>query len=428
MTIYTIADILTGVFESIVTFMLFGAFMKKRDTFRDWVYVLGAIALAVCINLSNVLFNFGILNLFFIVFLTVLASFLYEANLKTQIIVSVLAVFLSAGIEILVLYIITSFGNFTTDEVVNNPKLRLLGIILSKTLYFTAGKIISLKCRKNSYRITTGYWVMFFSMLVSIGLAMELIFLFQYYNSIEYMDILAVITILGLMYSFMLVLYLYERLTAQTDKIVEQTVIAEQLQSQKKHFEELIISQNKLKRVRHDLKNHLLSLRGFFANGDNNGGILYIDKLQEYSDIDTDVIDSGNIVIDTLLSTKRELARSKNIGFTYQAIIPEMLNINAVDMCVLLGNILDNAIEACDRCKKDKQIDVSLMYKEGMFICKVENTAPNENNPLLKTTKQDKELHGIGLTSVKSVLDRYESTLNIERTDNTFIISFAIFI
>lgn len=426
--IYTIADILTGMFESIVTFMLFGTFMKKRDNLKEWAYILGTIGLTICINISNILFNFGFLNVLLIIILTITASFLYKVNIKTQIILSIAVVFLSAGIEIFVLYVITSFGHFSTEEVVHNPKLRLLGIILSKTIYFILAKIISLKYKNSLYKPPTGYWIMFFSMLVSLGLAMGMIFLFQYYNNIAYMDILAVITILGLMYSFILVLYLYERVSIQAESIAAQTIVTEQLQSQKKHIDELLIAQNKLKRVRHDLKNHLLALRALFVARDNQGGIEYLDNLQSFADIGGEIIDTGNIVIDTILTTKQELAQSKKIEFLHKIIIPEMLNIDAADLCILLGNILDNAIEACEHVEDNKQIQISVIYKEGIFMCKVANTAINENNPSLHTTKPNKDIHGIGLSSVKSVLDKYESTLNIERTERQFTISFALFI
>lgn len=426
--IYTIADIATGLFESIVTFMFFSTFMEKRDGLKDWVYVLGAIGLTICINISNVLFNFGFLNVLFIIVLTIIASMLYKGNIKTKIIVSVVIVFLSAGIEILVLYMITSIGHYTTEEVVENPTIRLLGIILSKTVYFITAKIVSLKHRKVLYKMPTGYWIMFFSMLISVGLAMGMIFLFQYYNSIAYMDILSVITILGLMYSFLLTLYMYERVSVQAEELAAKAILTEQLQSQKKHIDEMFMAQNKIKKVRHDLKNHIIALRAFFKNGDCQGGEEYLDNLHFFANIEGETIDTGNIVIDTILTAKKEMALSKSISFDCHIQIPEKVNIDAADLCVLLGNILDNAIEACERVKDKKSIQVSVVYKQGLFMCKVVNTAPDENNPLLKTTKDNKKEHGIGLSSVKSILDKYESTLNIERTVNQFSISFVIFI
>lgn len=426
--IYTLADIATGLFESIVTFMFFSTFLKKRESLNNWIYALGVIGLTVFINLSNLLFNFGFLNVLFIIFLTFIASVLYEGNIKTKVVVSVVVVILSAAIEILVLSLITYLGHFTAEEAVENPKLRLLGIILSKTIYFITAKIISIKKRKILHKMSTNYWIIFFSLLLSEGLAMGTLFLFQYYNTIVYMDIISVITMIGLMYSFIFTLYMYERISIQAEELTEKTIITQQLQSQKKHIDEMFIAQNKIKKIQHDLKNHMIALRALFAENDCKSGIEYIDNLQSFANMSSEMVDTGNVVFDTILTTKKELAKSKGISVKLNIQLPEKLNLDAADLCVLFGNTLDNAIEACERVDNKKLIEISVIYESSMFMCKVVNSAPNENNPSLITTKRNRKEHGIGLSSVKSILDKYESTLNIERTNDKFYLSFVIFI
>lgn len=425
--IYTIADIATGLFESIVTFIFFGAFLEKREGLNNWIYALGAIGLTLLINLSNMFFDFGLLNLLFVMTLTFAASILYKGNIKEKIIISVAVVALSAIIETLILSLIISLGHFTAEEAIENPKLRLLGIVLSKTLYFIVAKLILIKQKKPLHNISTSYWIIFFSLLLSECLAMGTLFLLQYYNTVAYLDIVSVITVIGLMYSFILTLYMYERISVQAEELTEKTIITNQMQAQKKHVDELFIAQNQIKKIRHDLKNHMLALRALFAKNDCKSGIEYIDNLQSFANMNSEMIDTGNIVLDTILTTKQEVARSKDISAILNIQLPEKLNIDATDLCVLFGNILDNAIEACERASGKKSIEISVIYEKSMFMCKVVNTAPDEKNPFLITTKKNKNEHGIGLSSVRSILDKYESTLNIERTSDKFCLSFIIF-
>lgn len=425
--IYTIANIATGLFESIVTFMLFDSYLEKRENLLGWMYSVAVIGLTLLINFSNVWFNFGILNVICIVLFTIIASNIYQGNIKTKVIVSILSVILSAGIEIFIAVLIVSIGGISMEETVHNEKIRLLGIVLSKSIYFIVAEFIRINQTRRKMRLSTGYWMLFFTLLISTGLAMYMIFIFQYYNSIAYLDNLSVIAMVGLMYSFMMTLYLYDRMSYQTQELAKQKLLEQQLDSQIKHVDEIMIAQKQIKKVRHDLKNHMTALAAYFKSKECEEGLEYIDKLIGEVNISGHIIETGNIVIDTILTAKRDLAENKGINFTTNIQIPENLKIASADLCVLLGNILDNAVEACEKADNDKKIDVSMVYEESILICRVINTALKEDNPTLKTTKKNVDEHGIGLSNIKSVLEKYESTLNIERTENQFTLSFAIF-
>ena len=156
-------------------------------------------------------------------------------------------------------------------------------------------------------------------------------------------------------------------------------------------------------------------------------GIEYVKKINSSVSVNKHLIDTGNIALDAIISTKKAIAASKGIDFRLKLQIPEKLPVDANDICVIFSNALDNAIEACEKIESgNKEIVVTVVYEDNSLICKIENTALNENNHDLKTTKKDKKNHGFGIENIKSALSKYQNVLNIEREENKFILSFII--
>lgn len=199
----------------------------------------------------------------------------------------------------------------------------------------------------------------------------------------------------------------------------------QQISSQSKHIDEILIMQKQIKKFKHDSSHHFTALKGYFLNNQNQDGVDYIDKIN--NDLEqSEIIDTGNTAFDTIVSTKKVLAESKNIKFDLHVQIPEKLLVDAVDLCVIFGNSLDNAIEACEKLKNQKMINVSVIYDDGQLICKITNTAlPNISS--LQTTKLDKENHGFGIENIKQSLSKYNHILKIDQTQTEFILSFIIF-
>ena len=161
----------------------------------------------------------------------------------------------------------------------------------------------------------------------------------------------------------------------------------QQIGAQSKHIDEILVMQKQIKKFRHDSSHHFTALKYFFANNQNQYGLTYIEKIN--SDLEnTEIVDTGNTAFDAIISTKKALAESKNIEFTIQIQIPEKLKVDAVDLCVIFGNSLDNAIEACEKLENQRMINVSAIYDDCQLICKITNTAAL-NTTDLQTTKDD---------------------------------------
>ena len=114
-------------------------------------------------------------------------------------------------------------------------------------------------------------------------------------------------------------------------------------------------------RERHDLTNKLIVLKNEIEQGEKENVIREIDKIIENNHTESYISDSGNQVIDALLNTKYSIAKENGIQFLLKIFIPEELPVNQCDLGVVLGNALDNAIEATEKCTgNDKDIEIAM--------------------------------------------------------------------
>lgn len=127
-------------------------------------------------------------------------------------------------------------------------------------------------------------------------------------------------------------------------------------------------------------------------------------------------INTGNRAVDIIINSKMNLAKKNNIIFTVNIMLDEKLNISDYDLCVILGNLIDNAIEAVED-EISPVIYVQMNYIKNLFLIKVINTY-SKNAISYETTKEDSDFHGIGLKSIKRIVDKYNGNFSIELKNN----------
>ena len=427
MNIYNIADLLTGLIESIMMLMLCETFCKEKNL-SFGIYAIAAIAVAITIDVSNKIFNFGILNIVLMILAFFALSFLYKSKIATKAIIAVLQYLILVITEVITLFSIAFIFGVTIADVINTNTYRLLGIIVSKMFAFLVVSIIRYKYRKNNY-MNTSYWALFFLMFLTSVVTIFLMFRFLYDVEKTNLYYLSILCCFGLFFSTIFALYLYEHTTKQAEKIQEQEQYENHLRTQLKHFDDILITQKQIKKFKHDFENFKIGLSAYLDEKDIVGAKTYLRKLQEKIGFEKSVVETGNTALDSILSTKIAIAESKGIIVEKIIQIPENILIEPIDICVIFGNALDNAIEACERAEKGhKSIKINIICKDEVLLCKIVNTAQLIDYINFETTKDDKNNHGFGLENIKTTLAKYGSNLIIEKNKNEFILKFVIFL
>ena len=256
-----------------------------------------------------------------------------------------------------------------------------------------------------------------------------MLFIFQYNSTASSIyNNLAVWCSCGLLYNTFFSLYLYENIAKQADIERKQELFKQQIKAQSKHLDEILISQKQMKKLRHDLINHNISLQAYFENQDYASGLEYLKSMNPNDMFSDNMIETGNIALDAIMNTKKSIAISKSIEFDTKIQIPEDIFVDAIDICIIFGNDLDNCIEACDKIENGpKKISVSIIYEDESLICKIVNTAIKSNSRFLHTTKSDNINHGFGIGNIESALEKYKNICRFKQSDTEFILSFVIF-
>jgi len=190
-------------------------------------------------------------------------------------------------------------------------------------------------------------------------------------------------------------------------------------------YTELEKAMEKNQQLSHDLKNHILVLKHFKMEENYEGIDRYIEEIeQSFFDIKRSVW-TGNQIADMLLEQKRTMAEQEGITFTIQAVPIAEWMFDDSETCSLLGNLLDNAIEACMRMddNADKWISVKIENQKQLLFIKIENSvneAPVMEKGRPVSVKKDKMRHGYGLKNVERILNKYDGTIAYLSRDKAF--------
>lgn len=190
-----------------------------------------------------------------------------------------------------------------------------------------------------------------------------------------------------------------------------------------KHCEEVQNMYQQVRGWRHDYKHHIQTMKAHLA-------MKQYDELDTYlSELDTDlttvdtVIKTGNVRIDAVLNSKLAVAKRKGIRVNAKAIVPKDLAVSEVDLCIIIGNLLDNAMEACEKEPEEEKrfIRVYIDILKAQLYIYVANSTTNDIKKLGKNYLTTKSAgHGFGLMRVDRVVARYNGYLNRQHEEGVF--------
>lgn len=426
MNIIDIAYALTAPVEAVMFFMLFDTFFERSRQFPAWQYVVGVIVLAMLIKLSNAYLLFKAGNIIGMILAAIFVSgYYYRTSIKKRIFLPVFTWALWSAIETITFNSITLLFNITASEAMNIPGYLVLGIIISKSIQFIVSYVVYVKKIFRNIELGKVYWIVFLILFFIATCVSYLIFwTLDQINDPNY-NLIAMFCTLGLYISTFLAFYLYARSQRQNQIIRYQEQAEQQMRSQIKHMDELVLKQNELRALRHDMNGHLIVLKRYFDTRDYENGSHYIETLGEQFQQTAPSINTGNNALDAILSAKHSLAESKGIAFHTSITIQKDLPIAPEDCSVIFGN----AIEACERLPADaeKSINLFLQQDATSILCKITNTASPNTEKTFLTSKTDKVNHGFGMKNIKEALEKYPSLYNFKQQENQFEFTFSVF-
>jgi len=247
-------------------------------------------------------------------------------------------------------------------------------------------------------------------------------------------DIGLTIVSIGLLIANFLMLYLYNLLLHSISQQYEMEMLKTQLQAYANQLNVILQGEEKIKALRHDIKHHLNELM-LLANKHDVAEIQkYIDEMKSFLHNPNELVASGNMEIDSVLNFMLQKAEKELKNVDIKVMLPEKVR-HSFDINVLLGNLLENAIEAAGKTE-NKYLSVNIHLKRGILKVKIENSFESScilreeqqgKDTVLKTTKSFTNQHGIGLKNVKKIVDKYNGTMSITTQDGIFCVNLLLY-
>ena len=245
------------------------------------------------------------------------------------------------------------------------------------------------------------------------------------YNLNEYAPLIIGGTV-GLALINLCAIFLFELSNRNADAKRRLTLIENQAEIEKESYQRMLKTGEELRKLRHDIKNHLLYVRGIIESNEVKKAEEYIDRMESDLNQYEKYMVTGNRTIDYIIASK--FSESTDITLVCTGVFPESKVIDELDLAVLFGNLLDNAIEAV-KPQENKLIEIRLsMYNDYCNILISNHICESvlKNNPTLSTTKGKGSKHGFGLKSVRSIVDKYAGILDIYEEGSKFNIQISL--
>lgn len=212
----------------------------------------------------------------------------------------------------------------------------------------------------------------------------------------------------------------YKALTQINQRVIE---------AQQQYYTLVNEKQQEIRSIRHEMKNHLACINGLFKADKLIEMEQYINQLIESSEVSLDLLDTGNDIVNAILNEAQSRYRKEHIAIRLEGGFPMQLYIAPLDLCVIIANLVSNAVEAIQRMNRIENdlyyVDVKISsFKNDLYI--------NVNNPIDKninivngvliTCKKDKNLHGFGVSNVKNKVEKYHGTYDYRIENNQFCV------
>lgn len=406
-----------NILRTYVIYDFINTFLKKRQAPVLTIGIAYTIYYLVGAYLYFNLFN-PILNIGFNLAICFMICFLYSTSVFKRLLATCFIYILSLASEDCTATTLVLFNGASFNTIIQQDCFVIIGIILSNTMMFGLvkwSKVFFNKQAIYSIDIEPPRWLAIFlipvgSIYIINSLTLEIIS-----NGAESSFLLAS-AVLVLLSINILLFYLYDKLLLEENLKYENLLLSQQNNAYEKQSILIQQFQRSMREDRHNLHNHLAAISGLAEQGQYTELVEYIKKLITNVKAQEAGINSGHPIIDALINNKLYLSQHYHIKTEVHIRLPKVLEIDKMDLTIILGNLLDNALEASSKLPKEqREIFIHVSAIHGTLSIQVLNTYDysqlNIKDGIPYSTKKDKTWHGIGLNSVRQTIKKYNGVL-----------------
>lgn len=412
------------IFELLIAVDYFKTVSKKKEINR-WVSVI-VYGIFIAANSSVLLFanKQAVITIVMIASVFTL-SFIYKLSNLKRIIFSVILAVLSVLFEMLIGMVLTVLSGLTIEEFKGNLIFYIQFVLVSKLFMLVVIRLFGYFSIRSETKLSPLLFAPYIILPIATFLAAYV--MSEYINKTKdaYLIQITAFSVIALIISNVLLFYLVEMQIKETENRSKEMLIHQQIQNKADYYQELAEKQRMSNKTMHDLKNRFFALGELIKNNPSAAAEEF-EKISENFMVVSAMTYTGIDSIDALINTKKQKMQECNISFTHKLSMPKETAIEPIELCVVLGNLLDNAIEANEKLPNDNRfILLSAIQKQGYLSIKISNPVKEKvriKNNEIYTTKINKELHGFGIQSVKEIAEKHDGAITFEQNEGVFTV------
>lgn len=412
---YILAELTGIIAEMFLTHTYFDGFFANRS--RPWwalgsAYIVSGIILALLSFIPNASF----LRLaFYAVALGLIVYFFFSASILQTIYASISYCCLYVLNEMLIFGLFSLF-HIDAETIMSFGLSRAMSIIISHMLLWLCVLIVLAITKRRRTAITLPFLLTLTPGYIA-GITLGLSFCKQILSGDERMTMPVFFSAIGLLYLNILIILYAEQAKIASDERLQAELAEHHYAMQEQYYEQLRGEQEETRAMFHDINKYMQAMRTLAAEVNQ-----MMVETQELFESLTTVVDVGNSVVSTILNEYQAIVEDSNISFDFDISVPKNLGISAVDLYVLLGNTLDNAVDACKSVPEgERYIRIQMRIYHNILFYQIENPYAQEY-PQRSRGKG----HGYGLQNVQKCVEKHNGHMSISQKGNKFIMSMRL--
>lgn len=431
--LWDLFELLINVYEGFIIFHFVCSFMEFnfRKRKNRIAFLIGSLGFAVVVTMINAISSFeGIMGLVYPLFVFLFAVIFIEGNIVKKFFVSLLAFLCIIMVNTIVTAVLSMAAENHLKSIYTERTIyRFIMIVTVQTVVTYLYQLILRILAKNRVTLKLSEWILIFSLLGISIVIFILIHLVQIQIVLTEQCILYLLAAkTGMLIINVVCFFMISKLSISNVTETENKILRQQNEYQKLYAENIQKQYDEIHYIRHDVNQHYNVLLSLIDNNKTDEAADYIKRVMT-ENIKADVsVDTGNDVVNAVLNSKLALA-SKNRINVVCSVSSDFSGIEDIDWCSLLGNLLDNAIEACGRCSCDTFIELQIRSDEDRIDITVKNSSEaiktdGKNN--LLTSKKNSGEHGYGTKIIKNIIKKYNGHYDFYMEDKVFYNSIVL--
>ena len=310
----------------------------------------------------------------------------------------------------------------TPNEFLESGLGRYLGMLGTNIIYLWLIGLMHRLINKRIRDLPVKYWALIILIpIISIFWLQTILDSFTVTDSISYFSLS--ISLAGIIFINIAMFNFFE---SYEDKI-KLKYLETLKQQEQENYKLLTLSYKQVREFKHDIENQFSVLKDMLENDDIDAAKKYLVKLSSFVRLANRPCCTGNNAIDSIVNIKGSLAQTYGIKFICKANIITSIKADELELCRIIGNCLDNAIEGCLRCDAfHKHIWFSISEEQEKLFLVITNTSDKVDVNVLSSTKKEEGLHGIGISSIKSSVNRLDGLIKFECDSEIFKVNIMI--